>query len=330
MKNGLYIYGIIKNKEIQNFDSDNAALPQVFTIHSQDLAAVVSINPLLSYTSLEQEKAVQDLAVHNFVIEKMMAQGTILPVKFGTMVETREEVSELLNKGQDLFRDMLSRMEGHIELDVVARWDLSKVLAVISREDDALRAMQQEMLKKGKDMRVEDKLVFGQYVDRGLKAKKAKYQQQIFQALQSEAEDVCSHDLAGDEMIFNAAFLLPRQHGDAFYAAIDAVDQALESNMNFRVVGPLPPYSFSTIEVKRLDSAGVEEARKILRLPAEFTDKSVRDAYYQLAKEYHPDKRNEEDSKEFQRIQAAYTMLNEYIENGLLYAHVYQWPDQMT
>lgn len=331
MTNGIYIYGIIKisdSQEAQDFSIDNTAVPHVFTIPFQDIAAVVSSNPWIVYDSLEQEKVVKDLAIHNFVIEKGMERFTIVPVKFGTMVETKDEVLALLDKGHILLRDMLNQMQGHIELDVVARWDLSKILATISRENDQIREKQQEIVEKGENASIEDKLILGQYVGQVLKTKKVEYQQVVLHALEQEAEDVCSHDLAGDEMIFNAAFLLGKQHKDVFYRAIDSLDQHLENRIHFRIVGPLPPYSFATIEVKRVALASIDEAKKTLHLPIEITARSVRDAYHELAKEYHPDKSSEEDSCEFQRIHAAYTTLHDFVENGFIYPQVYQWQNE--
>ncbi|GHO83144.1 GvpL/GvpF family gas vesicle protein [Dictyobacter formicarum] len=332
MTSGIYIYGIIKTSDPQEspgFSINNAAVPRVFTINFQGLAAVVSINPFTRYESLEQEKAVKDLAIHNLVVEKAMERFVILPVKFGTMVETKDEVMALLDKGQALFRDMLSQMEGHIELDVVARWELPKILATISQENGQVRAKQQELTEKGGSVSLEDKIMLGQYIGQAMQTKKVEYQQAILRALQQEVENVCQHDLASDEMIFNAAFLLDKQREDVFYRAIDILDQDLESRIHFRIVGPLPPYSFSTIEVQRFDPASIEEAKKTLRLPAEITDESVRNAYHQLAKEYHPDKSSAEEAGEFQRINAAYTTLQDFVENGLIYPQVYQWPNEM-
>ncbi|GER86455.1 hypothetical protein KDW_06170 [Dictyobacter vulcani] len=331
MTNGIYIYGVIKlsnSQEPQNFGIDNPAIPRVFTVGFQDIAAVVSPRPLMRYDSLEQEQVVQDLAIHNFVIEKAMERFTIVPIKFGSMVEAEAEVTEFLTKGYTLLHEILKRMEGHRELDVVARWELSKVLPIISRENSQIREKQQEIAAKAGNASMEDKIILGQYIERALTAEKTRYHQAILQALQPVAEEVGVHDIAGDEMIFNAAFLLATPAVDAFYHALDALDQSLESSVNFRVVGPLPPYSFATIEVKRFDRASIDEAREILHLPVDITAKTVRDAYHQLAKEHHPDTNSEEDSREFQRINTAYTTLQDFTENGLIYPQVYQWPNE--
>lgn len=167
--------------------------------------------------------------------------------------------------------------------------------------------------------------MLGQYIEQALKAEKASYHQLILQTLKQGVEDVCLHDLANDEMIFNAAFLLEKKNKEFFDTVVDTLDQKLENNVNFRVVGPLPLYSFSTIVFKKIDPEKIEEAKKTMGLTGEITDKAIRDAYHQLAKEYHPDKNSGENSIQFQLIHAAYRTLKNFIENGLIQVEVYQW-----
>jgi Gas vesicle synthesis protein GvpL/GvpF/DnaJ domain len=324
----VYIYGIIKTSGPQEFGEigiGNEAASNVRTIGFKDLAAVVSNSPLMAYDSLAKEKVVKDLVTHQFVIEKVMQSFTILPVKFGTMVETEDEVIKFLEKGYVLLSNELGKREGKIELDVVAWWELPKILAAISRRNSQVQELQQKLALKGEKVSIEDKVMLGQCIEQALKAEKASYHQLILQTLQQETEDVCLHDLANDEMIFNAAFLLEKKNDEVFNKAVNSLDQKLENTVNFRVVGPLPPYSFSTIILEKIDQHRVEEAKKTLGLKGEITDKTVRDAYHQLAQKYHPDKSSGEDSINFQRITSAYRTLKNFIENGLLHVEVYQW-----
>ncbi len=115
------------------------------------------------------------------------------------------------------------------------------------------------------------------------------------QTLKQETVDACLHGLASDEMIFNAAFLLEKKNEEFFTQTVHSLDHKLENAVNFRVVGPLPPYSFSTILLERIDPDRIEEAKKIFGLKGEITDKIVRDAYHQLAQKCHPDKNSGED-----------------------------------
>lgn len=332
MKNGIYIYGIIKTSEPQVFGEmgigDNA-VSQVLTLGLKDIAAVVSSSPFIAYDSLSKEKVVKDLATHQLVIEKVMEHFTILPVKFGTMVETEDEVIEFLKKGSVLLNNELDKAKGKIELDVVVWWELPKILAVISHHNEQIQAKQQEIAMKGEQVSIEDKITLGQFIEQALKAEKARYQQVILQTLKQETVDICLHELASDKMILNAAVLLEKKNEESFDTAIHELDQKLENTVNFRVVGPLPPYSFSTIVFEKIDPERIEEAKKTLGLTGEITDKTLRDAYHQLAQQYHPDKKSGEDATEFQLIHDAYSTLQNFIENGLIHVEVYRWKEEV-
>jgi hypothetical protein len=333
MKNGIYIYGIIKTSESQEFGEmgiGDKAVSRVQTLGFKDIAAVVSSSPLKAYDSLSKEEVVKDLAIHELVIEKIMKRFTIIPVKFKTMVETEDEVIKFLEKGYVLLNNELDKAKGKIELDVVTWWDLQKILVAISRENEQIQAKQQEVATKGEQVSSEDQIMLGQLIEQALKTKKARYQQVILEMLKQEAIDICSHELAGDKMILNTAFLLEKKNEKSFDATVHRLDQKLENTTNFRVVGPFPPYSFSTIVLKKFDPERIEEAKKTLGLTGEITEKTLRDAYRQLAQKYHPDKTGEEDfTEEFQLLHDAYSTLKDVIENGLMQVEVYQWKERV-
>jgi hypothetical protein len=333
MKNGIYIYGIIKTLEPQDFGEigiGDTAASRVLTIGVKDIAAVVSRSPLTTYDSLSREMVVKDLATHQLVIEKVMQRFTILPVKFGTIVETENDVLPFLERGAHLLNNELDKVKGKIEQDVVAWWDLPKILATLSRQNEQIQARQLEIALKGEQASTEEKILLGQLIAQALKSEKARYQQVILQTLKQETVDVCWHEVTGDKMILNTAFLLEKQKEPAFDTAIHSLDQRLENTVNFRVVGPLPPYSFSTIVFKKTDPASVEAAKKTLGLTGDFTERTLRDAYHQLAQKYHPDKTGGEASaEEFQQIHDAYNTLKDFIEHGLIHIEVYRWQEEM-
>jgi DnaJ-domain-containing protein 1 len=326
MKQGIYLYGVIQTNSQKEFGNigigENS---DVRTVTFKDIAAVVSVSPLTVYDSLAKDKIVKDLVTHQFVIEKVMECCTIVPVKFGTMVETEEETIQFLEKGYGLLGEQLQKMEGKIELDVVASWELPKILQAIFHSNSQIQKKQEEIARKGDKVGIEDKVTLGKLIEQALKTKKARYHQLILQRLEKRTCDSCLHDVASEEMIFNAAFLLEKNHEEAFNRIITLLDQELENTVNFRVIGPLPLYSFSTIIFERIDSHKIEEAKKIFGLNGDMTDKTIRDTYRELAQKYHPDKSSGEDSTTFHLIHSAYRTLKNFIENGLIHVEVYHW-----
>ncbi len=329
MNNGMYVYGIVTCEHAQEFGTigigSTPAL--VYTIAWNGIAAVVSASPFVVYDSLAKEKTIRDLVTHQFVIEKVMERCTILPVKFGTMVADEAAVSEFLAKGFTLLSEALQRMAGKIEVDVVATWDVSKILATLPQRAPHVLEQQRELARKGKQASIEDKIALGKAIAEALKAEKVSYVQRILQALQVRAIETCLHDLASDEMILNAAFLLEKSEEEHFSERLEVLDQELENVVNFRIVGPLPMYSFSTILLKKVDTQRLAEAKKVFDLndDGEITHSTVRNTYHQLAQKYHPDKSNEASEQDFHRIHAAYKTLKDVSEHGLVQVEVYQW-----
>jgi hypothetical protein len=327
LQDGIYIYAVIKTNSPQGFGEIGIGgkASKVSAINFKDLAVVVSKSPFIIYDSLAKEKTVKDLVTHQFVIEKVMENFTVIPVKFGTMVETGDEAVKFLEKGYFILRNALRKMDGKIELDVVARWKLPKILNVIYAEDRRVQKKQQEITLKGDKVALENKVALGKLIEQALNIRKVSSSHLILQTLKEGAEEICLHDLTGDEMVFNAAFLIKTSDKKNFYKAVDKLDQRFEDALNFRVVGPLPSYSFSTILFKKISKLEVEKAKKTLGLNGEITDKLLNHAYRQLAQVYHPDKNASQGQLKFDLINSAYRTLKDFTKKGFFDVDIYHW-----
>jgi hypothetical protein len=332
MKNGIYIYGIIKTATPQAFGSigiGDEPTP-VQTLEFKDVAAVISRCPFMVYDTLSKEKIVKDLVTHQFVLERVMERFTVIPVKFGTMLETEDDAIKFLVKGYSLLCDELCKGDQKIELDLVASWDLPKILPTIYRHNDQIQIKQDEIAQQGNKAGLKEKVALGKLIEQALFTTKADYYQMILQTFSSLTLDTCLHDLADEHMIFNAAFLLAKKDEETFYQLLHNLDQKLENTANFRVVGPLPLYSFSTIVLEQIDPRTVEEAKEILELEGYLTEKAVRDAYHRLAQKFHPDTSNGEEAAHFPHVHSAYRTLKNFIENGLVHVEIYHWEKNGT
>ncbi len=69
----------------------------------------------------------------------------------------------------------------------------------------------------------------------------------------------------------------------------------------------------------------MQAARKTLGLHGELTDKSVRDAYYQLAQKSHPDTGGSAGIQDFSRLHIAYKTLKNVVAHGMTRVEVYRW-----
>jgi len=140
----------------------------------------------------------------------------------------------------------------------------------------------------------------------------------ILEALKKDAEDHHVHSIMDDSMIMNNAFLIGKDKYKNFEEKINQLDRYFQNRINFRIVGPLPPYSFSTFEVMKVGFSELNEAREMLGLGKETTPLEIKETYRDLTKKLHPDKfsGDPEAQKRFEKINKAYHMLSEYCQEG--------------
>ncbi|MFH1620363.1 MAG: GvpL/GvpF family gas vesicle protein, partial [bacterium] len=142
----------------------------------------------------------------------------------------------------------------------------------------------------------------------------------ILQGLKSASLVSKEHELMGDTMVLNTAFLLNKAGRADFEKEVERLNLKFEEKLNFRCVGPLPLYSFYTLETKRLKFEEVDQARKTLRLSGgSITRAELKKAYREAAISCHPDKFPDTPGieKEFHEVASAYKFLADCCRSGI-------------
>ncbi|MCJ7789208.1 MAG: GvpL/GvpF family gas vesicle protein, partial [Candidatus Atribacteria bacterium] len=240
---------------------------------------------------------------------------TIIPMKLMTFAKNKEEVEEILAKGYRTIKDIFERAKNAIEIDVAATFnDFDSFLQEISEEEE-IKQFKQSLLSKKGGVTVDDQMKVGVLVKKYLDKKREKYAEQIQSALNKIAQGFKAHDLMDDKMVLNTAFLIDQSRQKNFEQEVEGLNNKFEEKLNFRCVGPLPPYSFYTLEVKKAQFKEVDWARKKLGLKDNFiTAGDIKKAHRRLALTCHPDKNpgTHGIEKKFDDMTRAYRVLLDY------------------
>jgi hypothetical protein len=313
---GKYIYGIIDSSNETTWDIPGVdGSSPVDTIAYQDLSCVVSDYFGEEFGALSKEEVVRGLLAYQVVVEHIMKKHTVLPVKFGTVLATSEEVQELLSRGRQQFVDTLGWIHDKVEVEVAATWDTEQVLREISTEPEIMRA--RDVTASGPGQRsLEDRIRLGQMVKASMDRRRDSHREQMISFLKPVAVDVQPNALVSDEMVMNVAFLVERANQEEFDSRVRQLNDLFHDQINFRIIGPLPPYSFATVEVTRPDTEKIEEARQLLGLGENISEAEVRRAYRHLAAETHPDRKpGDEMAKiQFAKLRQASDLLIAYCQ----------------
>ena len=325
---GKYIYGIINSNSHIQLTIPKALLPDesdlppaAYTIPHQDLSALVRDSNGSGSLPRTQEILARLLVGHQTVIEKIMAQGTtVIPMKLGTFVRDEDEVKAILNKGYPLFKEIMKKIVDKIEIDVVATWSHFGDRIKDAAEDKEIKEFKERLLARPGGATVDDQMRIGLMIKKALDEKRAGVTRDILDSLQAVSEEVRVHDLMDDRMVINAAFLIARARHQDFEAKVEELNRARQEELNFRCVGPLPPYSYYTLEAKRLRFEEIERARRKLGLLQETATRGeIKNAHRALAFSSHPDTRSASSPRdgEFDEITRAYNVLSEYCRKDI-------------
>jgi len=311
---GIYIYGIVPNfYSTDMFRSlENSG---VYAITFQNISAIVSDRNSTHLDYLDRESLGYLLVHHQKTIEDLMGKGfaMLIPMRLGTIVSSKEEVFKILANGYDLIIDTLKKIEHLTEIDLAVTWaDFPGTLKEIAGHPDII-AIKDDILKKADTLLKIDQVKVGMLVQAKLKEKNTKVELNILDFLSPISLDIKTHEAMNDEMVTNSAFLINRNNKEKFEQLMDQLDEEYKGLLNFKLVGPLPCYSFYTIEVKDLNSEQVEQARKELGLREETSESEIKKAYLEKAKLFHPDAHPDNgDEENFNRINKAYNTLLDY------------------
>lgn len=312
-----YVYAIIPSGEQGIFDvggvGDNH--DEVYSMPNRNVAAVVSASPLADYRDLKREQAVRYLVAHQRVVETVMHDFAVLPVKFGTVLPDETWVHRLLTQGGDLFRTTLEQIADRVQMEVVVQWNLQQVFQEIGQEAH-IAQLKQEIAGRPAEETLVERIAVGQMVQAALEQRRTALRDCVVYPLRELALDVAINPSMDDSMVANLALLLDQAGQEALDRQLDILDQEFAGRLLFRRIGPLPPYSFATVEVQVPCFEAVDAARRLLGLGEMATTGKIKQAYHRLAGQLHPDHNREDPEAEgrMTELAQAYQLLTSYAD----------------
>ena len=250
-KEGKYIYCVVGTEHERNFGhigvGGNGA--EVMTIGYDDISMVVSNHPMGKIIVSRE-----NMLTHEKVVEKVMGEfDGVLPVRFGTIASSADEIRNLLDRRYREFSDALTYVDHKVELGVKGLWvDMSAVFEEITEENKDIKSARDKIKKeKGPPDKnnVQAKIEVGKMVEQALLRKKEEETEMIAQVLRKMAVDHKLNKTLDDKMFMNAAFLVSKGRGLEFDNVMDELSGRHKNRIKFMYAGPLPPYNFVNLAI---------------------------------------------------------------------------------
>jgi hypothetical protein len=238
---GLLVYGVVAvGTEVPAVPGlDEAVLRAV---QHEELAAVVS-----DYTLDRRSGRGREVRAFGTVLEALNAAGTVVPVRFGTVLPDEDAVvTELLAPRAEQLRASLDDLTGRSQFTVRAHYLEQVVLSEVVAENPEVAALRQATRELPEDAAYGERVRLGELVARAIEAKQAQDVEALLGPVLEHATDHVLRQTSGLERLLDVAVLVDEARRDDFEASLESLAEAVHERIRVQLLGPTPPYDFVT------------------------------------------------------------------------------------
>ena len=221
----IWVYGICDRPDMPPPRRRGLAQAPLDGIREGQLVAVVS-----RHVHPPGDPALDALWVHERVVERIMADRTVLPMRFGTKLPDDEAMRDVLATRQHELLAALARVHGRVEVGIRAM----QPLGAEPGTDDSRPAPTVPVATSGRDY-LEAKLRDGRRVEREAAA--------LHEPLASLAVAVSRQPARAPDELLRASYLIEGPVLARFRATVERL-QRTHPGAAILCTGPWPPYSF--------------------------------------------------------------------------------------
>jgi hypothetical protein len=232
----IYVYGVVPAADRVPDALTGVAGASVRSVEDGGLAALVSDLDAGSLT------VARELRAHWSVLDACSRDATVLPVRFGTVMESDDAVRErLLGADGERLQAMLSELAGRVQLSVKGDYDEEPLLRAVVRATPEIAALRDRLRTLPEAAGHYERIRLGELVAGAIARQREADTEFVLERLRPLSVAASVEPAEG---ALHVAFLVARDDVASFDAGIGPVAEALAERMQVRCVGPLPPYSF--------------------------------------------------------------------------------------
>ncbi len=218
-------------------DRPEAPLPTQSGQHDEALAKVIwrdVVAVVSRFDGSQLSKTADELWRHEEVVEALMNDRAVVPVRFGTLLPSPQRVNDLLCRAYDALTQDIERVRGQIEIGV-------RFLTAVDAAETSSEGM--PLFRNGPGSAYLWARLVRQRELRDRQRATLSLVREAFDLLASHANASTLDDGPDDRRGTSAAFLVSRDRLECFRDIVGGVANA-HPELALLCTGPWPPYSF--------------------------------------------------------------------------------------
>lgn len=235
-----YVYGIVPSDARVPEGLTGIGGGEVTLVRHAGLAGVVGEIPPTKPLGTRD-----DLLAHDNVVSSLAAGTTMLPMRFGAAVTTKDAVvDELLAPYHEWFATALADMRGKQEYVVTGTYVEDVVLREVLDEEPEVALLRKSLQEVPEDAAYQSRIQMGELIVRALERKRVADTEALVDALAPHATAVIERPPAEEDTAANVAFLVLDRERPRFEEAVRDLTERWAGRIGVRLLGPLAPYDF--------------------------------------------------------------------------------------
>ena len=241
----LYIYGLMAAGERPSLSHGGVAGAGVATVEHAGLAA------LTSTVAPDELTAAAAVRAHWSVLQEASDVATVLPVRFGTVVESEAVLRErLLQPNAERLMDVLDQLAGRIQLTVKGDYDDEALLREVVASSPRIAALRERLRTLPAAAGYYDRIRLGELVAEAVAGRREADTARAVSLLEPHAVAIRVEDESGPDSAFNLSCLVERAKAADFDKQVGVLAQEAADRIAVRYLGPMPPYSFAEADLE--------------------------------------------------------------------------------
>jgi hypothetical protein len=241
-RRAIYVYGVVLASDRTPIRAKGVGREEtgVRRISRDGIAALVS------ELSADALVAARDLRAHWSVLEEAAARTTVLPVRFGTVMDSEEAVVDnFLAPNAERLAAVLAELDGKVQLSIKGFYDEELLLRQVLQETPQIARMRERVQALPEAASYYERIRLGELVAAEIDRHRTSDADLVLGRLAPLAVAAKAESPTTKDAALNTAFLVRRDRVDAFSDAVQQLAGELGDRVRIRYVGPLPPYSFA-------------------------------------------------------------------------------------
>lgn len=219
----------------------------VYAIDQQGLRAIVS--DTIS-TKLRPER--RNIAAHQAVLQTLIQQNTVLPMRFGVIARNASAVQDLLTANQKSIREHFLRLDGRLEMGLRVSWDVSNIYEYFVALHPVLSEVRDEIWNNtaSGNSRRDEKIRLGNLYESLRTADRKESVEKVKEVLFDYCEEIVENPVKKEKEVMNLACLVKRERLEEFASGVFQASKQFDNVYLFDYNGPWAPHNFVTLDLQ--------------------------------------------------------------------------------